>query len=75
MMAAKKKNWNDLSQQEKSTVAVMGSIQIALAAFAWSDLARRPPSQVNGPKPLWAAIIAINFVGPIAYFVKGRKLA
>lgn len=74
-MTAKKKSWNDLTQKERSSVAVMGSIQIALAAFAWADLAKRPAAQVNGPKPLWAAIIAVNFIGPIAYFVKGRKPA
>jgi hypothetical protein len=29
--------------------------------------------QVNGSKPRWAAIIAIDFVGPILYFTRGRR--
>jgi hypothetical protein len=37
------------------------------------DLRRRPPDQVNGPKPLWVAISLVNFVGPLAYFAFGRK--
>jgi len=28
---------------------------------------------VNGPKPLWAAAIAVNFVGPLAYLRWGRR--
>jgi len=44
-----------------------------LAATAWADLASRPAEQVNGSKAKWAAIIAINFFGPFAYFRWGRS--
>lgn len=47
-------------------------VQFALAGYAWTDLARRPRSLVRGPKPAWAAVIAINFVGPIIYLRFGR---
>jgi hypothetical protein len=46
---------------------------LSLAATAWVDLARRPRDQVNGPKGAWAAVIAVNFVGPISYFAFGRR--
>ena len=36
------------------------------------DLARRPADRVNGSKVKWAAVIGINFVGPLRYFTKGR---
>lgn len=38
---------------------------------------RRPPDEVNayGSKAKWAAIIAVNFVGPVLYFTKGRRKA
>ena len=49
---------------------LIGSIQ---DMTAWVDLARRPAKQVNGPKGMWAAIIAVSWVGPVAYFVKGRR--
>lgn len=63
----------DPSSRWCSGTRVLASLQLALAATAWIDLARRPADQVNGSKVRWAAVIAINFVGPILYFTKGRK--
>lgn len=48
------------------------TVQFALAGYAWVDLARRPGELVRGPKPAWALVIAINFVGPITYLLFGR---
>ena len=69
----KKMTWAEMSPGRKAVVAVVGLVQFVLAATAWRDLAKRSAAQINGPKGLWAAIIAINWVGPIAYFVKGRR--
>ena len=68
-----RKRWSDLSDREKTAILVAASIQISLAATAWVDLARRPSELVRGPKPAWALAIAVNFVGPIAYFTVGRR--
>ncbi len=68
-----KKQWKDLSSGQRASVIATGVLQLALAAAAWTDLAKRPAKKVNGKKGVWAAIIAINWVGPIAYFVKGRR--
>jgi hypothetical protein len=68
----RKKSWSEMSDRERATVLVIGSIQLSLAAAAWVDLARRDPSEVNGSKAKWAAIIAINWIGPITYFARGR---
>jgi hypothetical protein len=47
-------------------------IELALLVTALVDLIRR--AQTRGPKWLWAiVIIVINFIGPIAYFIFGRK--
>lgn len=43
-----------------------------MAAVAWIDLARRPASLVRGPKWPWALVIAVNVVGPLAYWRFGR---
>lgn len=67
------KTWKDLTTGQRVGAVVAGSVQISLAVAAWADLARRPAAQVNGKKGVWAAVIAINYVGPIAYFVKGRR--
>lgn len=65
------RRWNELSDREKTAALVAVSVQLSLAATAWADLAFRPARQVRGPKGVWAAVIAINYVGPIAYFVRG----
>lgn len=66
------RRWSELSQREQTTILVAASVQLSLAATAWADLATRPAELVNGRKSVWAAVIAVNFVGPIAYFTRGR---
>ena len=47
-------------------------IQIALMAFALVDLVRN--QYTNGPKWMWGIIIVVvNIIGPILYFVIGRR--
>lgn len=70
-----KKKWDELSTRQRATALTMTSIQIALAISAWADLATRPADQVNGSKGKWAAVIAINYIGPLLYFTKGRRKA
>jgi hypothetical protein len=50
-------------------------IQVVLLAAAVRDLRSRPADQVRGPKPLWLAVSAVNYlgVGPMAYFLFGRR--
>lgn len=51
----------------------VGAAQLALAAYAGVDLAKRADDEVNGPKALWAGALAINWIGPAAYLTVGRK--
>jgi len=67
------KRWVDLTPAQQTAVLTLGSVQLSLAATAWTDLARRPAAQVNGSKLRWALIIAINWIGPFAYFRWGRR--
>jgi hypothetical protein len=47
-------------------------IELALLVTALVDLIRRP--HTNGPKWAWVLVIVlINFIGPIIYFIVGRK--
>jgi hypothetical protein len=68
-----RKRWADLSSRQQTVVLTLASIQVSLAATAWTDLARRPASDINGRKAVWAAVIAVNFVGPLAYVRWGRR--
>lgn len=68
-----KKKWRDLSTTQRRLIVAAGSVQVSLAITAWIDLIRRDRALVNGPKPMWAAIIALNTVGPLSYFRWGRR--
>ncbi|MEO7753570.1 MAG: hypothetical protein ABIS35_09165 [Terracoccus sp.] len=70
-----KKKWSDLTSRQQTVIVVAGCVQVSLAATAWADLAQRPAGEVAGSKAKWAAIIAISFAGPLAYFARGRRAA
>lgn len=68
-----RKRWADLTPGQRAGIIALGTVQISLATRAWWQLARMPADRVNGPKPLWAAVIGINFVGPLTWFRWGRR--
>jgi hypothetical protein len=68
-----RRRWSELSPRAQTALLTLASVQLSLAATAWSDLARRPAAEVNGSKRLWAVVIAVNFVGPFAWFRWGRR--
>jgi hypothetical protein len=68
-----RRQWRDLTPAQQALVKAGATVQFGLAAAAWTDLARRAPGQVRGPKWRWAALIAVNYVGPIAYFRWSRR--
>ena len=65
--------FSELSPRQQAALLTAISVQWSLAMTAWVDLLRRPTTQVNGSKAKWAAIIAVNWVGPIDYFLRGRR--
>jgi len=67
------KQWQDLTDRQKRGIVVLGALQITLLAAALIDIRRRPADAINGSKRLWTAVVFINGIGPIAYFVFGRK--
>ncbi|SES40174.1 PLDc N-terminal domain-containing protein [Actinokineospora terrae] len=67
------RKWSDLSRAQRTAVVTAGIVQLALAAWAWTDLAHRPAERVRGRKSCWAAVIAVDFAGPIAYWRWGRS--
>ncbi len=69
----KARRWSDLSDRQQAVILVAASVQLSLAAAAWADLATRPATLVNGRKGVWAAVIGVNFLGPIAWFRWGRR--
>ncbi|MGH7609032.1 MAG: hypothetical protein ACREOD_03660 [Candidatus Dormibacteria bacterium] len=50
-------------------------IHLAVVAFTWRDLGRRPPEQVRGSQGLWRLASALNTLGALAYWLVGRRSA
>jgi len=67
------KKWSELSDTRRRMVVVGGVVQVALQTATLRDLHRRSPSQVNGRRWWWVAASFVNFLGPVAYFVFGRR--
>jgi len=67
-----KQRFSELDPLRKTATVVGAIVQVSLAAVAWRDLALRPADSVRGRKGVWAAVIAVNYVGPLAYFTYGR---
>jgi hypothetical protein len=67
------KRWQDLTDAQRVGVVLMSTIQLLLLATALWDIRQRPAEKINGNKKLWTAAVFINFFGPIAYFLFGKK--
>jgi flagellar biosynthesis/type III secretory pathway M-ring protein FliF/YscJ len=67
------KQWSDLTATQQAGLVFMGAIQIALLAAALIDIRQRSADELNGSKRLWTLAAFVNFVGPLAYFIFGRK--
>ena len=69
----KSQRWEEMSTPKRVATVLLAVVQVALAAAALIDLARRPAAQIRGRKRTWVGVISINFVGPILYFMRGRQ--
>ena len=68
------KRWSELSTRQQRGIMLSGTVQIALLIAALADIWRRPEEEIRGDKRLWTAVSFVNFIGPISYFVFGRRL-
>jgi hypothetical protein len=68
-----KRKWSELTPTQQKLIIAGGAAELVLTTAALISLAKRPSSAVRGPKVVWLAALAIQPVGPIAYFVLGRR--
>lgn len=62
----------NLIQQYLPLLIPVFVVQLGLLIFALVDLLKR--EKTNGPKWLWVIIIVfVNMIGPIVYFIVGRR--
>lgn len=69
----RKKRWSDMSRGQQVATVLASVVQITLLSAALWDISRRPATGINGSKRAWTAASFVNFIGPIAYFLFGRK--
>lgn len=68
-----RRRWADLGPRQRTLLGTATIVQFALLAAALVDIRRRPDDQIKGSKRVWTALSFINFVGPVSYFVFGRR--
>jgi hypothetical protein len=68
-----RKQWGDLTDTQKRGIVFLGTLQFGMLVAALRDIYRRPATDINGSKRLWTAVVFINGIGPIAYFLFGRR--
>jgi hypothetical protein len=65
--------WAQLSERQRTLLVGAAAAELTLKIAALVDIARRPADEIRGPKLLWRAAMAINLLGPLSYFLLGRK--
>jgi len=64
---------NEVSVPGRVGLTLVGIVQVAFAFLAYWDLGHRQSREVKWSKPVWVPIIAVNWIGPAAYFLFGIK--
>lgn len=72
-IVAGKKSWSELTGGQKAAIILAGAVEFGLKVAALVDLYRRDREEVRGPKAVWAVAQAVNFFGPVSYFMFGRR--
>jgi Phospholipase_D-nuclease N-terminal len=67
------KRWSELSSGQRTGIVLSGAVQVALLIAALVDIRRRLQEEIRGDKRLWTVAAFVNYVGPISYFLFGRR--
>ncbi len=65
--------WSELSQRQRAILGAAAAAELSLKVAALIDIKRRPAERIRGPKRVWRAAMAVNLLGPLSYFVFGRR--
>lgn len=75
MSAAIKQFTERLSRKQRAGIGVLAAMELTVKIAAARDIQRRPSDQVRGSKLLWRLALLVNTVGPVSYFLCGRRRA
>lgn len=69
------RRWANLTDAQRRLLIAAAATEASIKIAALIDIQRRPASQIRGPRALWRAAMAVNLLGPLAYFAVGRRRA
>jgi hypothetical protein len=69
----KTRRWRKLTTNQRRALLAGGTVQLVLLGAALVDIGRRPSAELLGGRRLWVPAVFVNFIGPLAYFLIGRK--
>lgn len=72
-MDTDKKAWGELPPARRAGIMAVGAAQLLLMVLAQLDISRRPAELIRGPKVAWRLASLVNFIGPLGYFIFGRR--
>jgi hypothetical protein len=67
------KPWKEFSPSQRGALTAGAAVQLGLLAVALLDIRRRSSHELRGGKRFWLPAVFVNFVGPVAYFLVGRR--
>jgi hypothetical protein len=73
MFQRRNKKWSELSRGQQRAILGAGAVQVTLQAAALWDLRHRSDSELRGSRRWWIVASFVNYLGPIAYVVVGRR--
>jgi hypothetical protein len=62
-----------LSPKQRAVVGVLAATELTLKLAAARDIGRRPADQIRGSRLFWRMSLAVNTIGPVSYFLWGRR--
>ena len=65
--------WSDFSTVGRCAIIAGAAVELGLLVASLRDLRRRPAGLVRGRKGVWTAVCFVNTIGPLTYFIVGRK--
>jgi hypothetical protein len=73
MSPRRTKRWSDFSPAQQKAIILGGIAELLMTSLALRDLSRRPRAQVRGSKLGWVLTFFVQPIGPILYFLAGRR--
>ena len=65
--------FTELPRRRQAGIVVLATVQVGLLIAAERDIQQRPAALIRGPKSRWRLLCLINFLGPLSYFMFGRR--